>query len=160
MPAVIHGSWSGLIALGVLVGAAVQAVLLARANDPVGPALIVDLLALVSGLLVAKLWYIALQPRRSWRKFISEGWTVDGLLLAAPAVAAAVAARIQLADRRVSGRQRARPLLRRGDRAPGLLLHRLLRGSLYSLPLGQFGPRTAASEPVASRPSSWNQPRG
>ncbi len=88
MPAVIPGSWPGLIALGVLVGAAVQAALLARANISVGQSLIVDLVALVSGLVLAKLWYLALRPRRSWRQSIGEGWTVDGLLFAAPAVGA------------------------------------------------------------------------
>jgi phosphatidylglycerol:prolipoprotein diacylglycerol transferase len=87
-PAVIPGSWSGLVAVGVLVGAVVQAQLLARAGVPVGLALLVDLLALVSGLLLAKLWYLALRPRRSWRQSIGEGWSVDGLLVAAPAVGA------------------------------------------------------------------------
>lgn len=88
-PAVIPGSWSGLIAVGVLVGAAVQGALLARSNISVGLFLIVDLVALVSGLILAKLWYLALAPRRSWRQSIGEGWTVDGLLLAAPMVAVA-----------------------------------------------------------------------
>ncbi|MBA3689562.1 MAG: prolipoprotein diacylglyceryl transferase [Chloroflexi bacterium] len=85
-PAVIPGSWSGLIAVGVLVGAFVQAALLARANISVGLSFIVDLVALVSGLVLAKLWYLALRPRGSWRQSIGEGWTVDGLLFAAPAV--------------------------------------------------------------------------
>lgn len=89
MPAVIPGSWSGLITIGVVVGAAVQAGLLARAGIPVGLALLIDLVALVSGLVLAKLWYLALRPRRSWRQSIGEGWTVDGLLIAAPAVAVA-----------------------------------------------------------------------
>ena len=89
MPAVIPGSWSGLIAVGVIVGAVVQAQLLARAGVPVGSALLVDLIALLAGLLLAKVWYVALRPRRSWRQFIGEGWSVDGLLLAAPAVGAA-----------------------------------------------------------------------
>lgn len=89
VPAVIHGSWSGLIGLGVAVGAVVQAQLLAGSNVPGGPALLVDLLALVSGLVLAKMWYLALRPRSSWRQFIGEGWSVDGLLLAAPAVGAA-----------------------------------------------------------------------
>lgn len=88
-PAVIRGSWPGMIAVGVLVGAVVQAALLTRANVSVGLALMVDLLALVSGLLLAKLWYLALRPRRSWRQSIGEGWTVDGLVFAAPAVGAA-----------------------------------------------------------------------
>lgn len=89
MPAVIPGTWSGLVGTGVLVGATVQAVLLTRANVPVAPALIVDLLALVSGLVVAKVWYMVMRPGRSWRQSIGEGWTVDGLLLAAPAVSVA-----------------------------------------------------------------------
>ncbi|MEP6761796.1 MAG: prolipoprotein diacylglyceryl transferase family protein, partial [Sporichthyaceae bacterium] len=88
-PAVIRGSWPGMIAIGVLVGAVLQAALLTRANVSVGLALMVDLLALVSGLLLAKLWYLALRPRRLWRQSIGEGWTVDGLLFAAPAVGAA-----------------------------------------------------------------------
>ena len=84
VPAVIPGTWSGLVATGVLVGAVVQATLLARANVGVAPALLVDLLALLSGLVVAKVWYVVMRPGRSWRQSIGEGWTVDGLLLAAP----------------------------------------------------------------------------
>ena len=89
MPAVIPGTWSGLVGTGVLVGVTVQAVLLTRARVAVESALIVDLLALVSGLLVAKVWYMVMRPGRSWRQSIGEGWTVDGLLLAAPAVGVA-----------------------------------------------------------------------
>jgi phosphatidylglycerol:prolipoprotein diacylglycerol transferase len=89
VPAVIPGTWSGLVATGVLVGAAVQATLLARADVAVAPALLVDLLALLSGLVVAKVWYVVMRPGRSWRESIGEGWTVDGLLLAAPAVGVA-----------------------------------------------------------------------
>ena len=90
IPAVVPGSWSGLITLGVVAGATAQAALLGRANVSVGVSLIVDLLALVSGLVLAKLWYLALRPRRTWRQSIGEGWTVDGLLFAAPVVGAAV----------------------------------------------------------------------
>jgi phosphatidylglycerol:prolipoprotein diacylglycerol transferase len=89
VPAVIHGSWSGLIALGVIVGAIVQAALVARANVAVGVSLLVDLLALASGLVLAKLWYLVQRPARSWRESLGEGWTIDGLLFAAPAVGAA-----------------------------------------------------------------------
>ena len=86
MPAVIPGSWSGLIAVGIIVGAVVQSALLARANVAVGLSLLVDLVALASGILLAKLWYLALQPRTSWRESIGEGWTMDGILFAAPVV--------------------------------------------------------------------------
>ncbi|MEO6059477.1 MAG: prolipoprotein diacylglyceryl transferase family protein [Candidatus Limnocylindria bacterium] len=89
MPAVIPGSWSGLIAVGIVVGAVVQSALLARANVAVGLSLLVDLIALASGILLAKLWYLALQPRTSWRESIGEGWTMDGILFAAPVVGVA-----------------------------------------------------------------------
>lgn len=89
MPAVIPGSWSGLIGVGIVVGAVVQSALLARANVAVGLALLVDLVALVSGIVLAKLWYLALQPRTSWRQSIGEGWTMDGILFAAPVVGVA-----------------------------------------------------------------------
>ena len=87
LPAVIHGSWPGLLAVGVLVGAAVQIVLLARANVPVQEPLAVDGLALVSGLIGAKLWYVASHPD-TWRRSIVEGMSVDGFLLTATVVAA------------------------------------------------------------------------
>lgn len=85
MPAVIHGSWTALIALGVLVGIGVQTAVLHRLGLGSAPALLVDALALLSGLLVAKLWYIGLRPAE-WRQRLGEGWSVDGLLVAAPLV--------------------------------------------------------------------------
>lgn len=85
-PAVVRGSWSGLIAVGVLVGALVQTALLAGDNIPAAPVLAVDLLALLSGLLAAKAWYVAQRPR-AWRQRMGEGWSVDGLLVGAPLVA-------------------------------------------------------------------------
>jgi phosphatidylglycerol:prolipoprotein diacylglycerol transferase len=89
MPAVVRGSWSSLIAVGILVGVIVQTALLARAGIGVGDALLVDLAALLSGLIGAKLWYIALRPR-AWRQRIGEGFSIDGSIVAAP-VAGAIA---------------------------------------------------------------------
>ena len=86
IPAVIRGAWSGLVGLGVLVGAVIQAVLLARHDVPVTLALAIDLVALLSGLLAAKLLYVALRPH-AWRQSIGEGWSVDGFLVVMPAVA-------------------------------------------------------------------------
>jgi len=88
MPAVIPGSWSGLIGLGILVGALVQAANLTSVNVSVLQALLVDLLALLSGLFGAKLLYVVLQ-RRSWRQSIGEGLSVDGFLIVTPIVAGA-----------------------------------------------------------------------
>ncbi len=87
MPAVIPGSWIGLVLLGVLVGLITQSAILAREQVAVGRSLIVTLLVLVAGLGGAKLWYIA-QHRQSWRVQPTEGWSVHGFLAAAPAAAA------------------------------------------------------------------------
>ncbi len=88
MPAVIHGSWPALLTVGILVGVAVQATLLARANVSVGLTLIVDVGAGLAGLLGAKLLYVLLRPPGAPRQSVAEGLTVDGFLLAAPLVAA------------------------------------------------------------------------
>lgn len=85
MPAVIHGSWTALIAVGVTVGIIVQTGVLRGLGLGSAPALLVDALALLSGLLAAKLWYVALRPSE-WRHRLGEGWTVDGLLVVAPLV--------------------------------------------------------------------------
>jgi phosphatidylglycerol:prolipoprotein diacylglycerol transferase len=88
VPAVIHGSWSGLIAVGIVVGAILHARLLARLSIPVGSVLLMDLVAAVAGLVGAKLWYLVQRPRSARHESIGEGWTVDGFVLAVPAVAA------------------------------------------------------------------------
>ena len=90
VPAVIHGSWSGLIAVGVVVGAIVHALLLARVDISVGSVLLVDLVAAVAGLVGAKVWYLVQRPRGAPRQSIGDGWTVDGFVLAVPAIAAAL----------------------------------------------------------------------
>ncbi len=84
MPAVIPGSWSGLVGLGILVGFVVQTTLLGPENVALGQAAVVDSLAVVSGLIGAKLWYVIQQPR-SWRQSIGEGWSVNGSAIASPA---------------------------------------------------------------------------
>ncbi len=87
-PAVIPGSWLGLVVLGVLVGLAIQSVLLAREQVSISASLIVTVVALVAGLIGAKLRYIALHPR-TWRYSPTEGWGVDGFLVVMPLVALA-----------------------------------------------------------------------
>jgi phosphatidylglycerol:prolipoprotein diacylglycerol transferase len=87
MPAVVPGSWIGLVSLGVVLALFMQSAILAREQVSVGKSLIVTLLVLVAGLVGAKLWYIA-QHQRSWREQPSEGWSIHGFLAAAPAVAA------------------------------------------------------------------------
>lgn len=83
MPAVVRGSWSSLIAVGTLVGIIVQTSLLSRDGISIGETLLVDLAAVVAGLVGAKLWYVALRPGE-WRRRIGEGFSVDGSIVAGP----------------------------------------------------------------------------
>lgn len=93
MPAVVHGSWSSLIAVGLLAGIVAQTTLLARFGIGLSEALLVDLAAVVAGLVGAKLWYLGLQPR-AWRRRIGEGFSVDGSIVFGPV--AGVAAMLAL----------------------------------------------------------------
>lgn len=83
VPAVIHGSWSALVTLGIVVGTLVQIVLLAPLGIEAWQVLLVTAVAVAAGLLGAKLWYAALRPRQ-WRRSLGEGWSVDGSIVAAP----------------------------------------------------------------------------
>ncbi len=89
IPAVIPGSWTALVGLGVLVGFAVQATILGRQNVAVGQSLLVDVVALLTGLTGAKLWYVLQHPGRGWRESVSEGWAVDGFFVVASITATA-----------------------------------------------------------------------
>lgn len=86
IPAVIPGSWPALGALAVVVAIATQAAILAHENIAVGPALDVSMLAIVFGLVGAKVWYAVLHPG-PWRRALLGGWAVDGFLFVALPVA-------------------------------------------------------------------------
>jgi phosphatidylglycerol:prolipoprotein diacylglycerol transferase len=83
VPAVIHGSWSALVGLGIVVGTLVQIFLLAPYGIDAWQVLLVTAVAVAAGLLGAKLWYVVLRPRQ-WRRSLGEGWSVDGSIVAAP----------------------------------------------------------------------------
>lgn len=86
MPAVIPGIWAVLGALGIVVALASQVLLLADVGVSVRDGLTVSVVAVVSGLIGAKLWYAVLHPRDSWQSR-AQGWAVDGLLFVALIVA-------------------------------------------------------------------------
>jgi len=88
MPGVVPGSWPVLGALGATVALSTQAAILAHEGVAVGPSFMVSMLALLSGMLGAKLWYAILHPA-PWRQAILGGWAVDGFLVVAPVVAIA-----------------------------------------------------------------------
>jgi phosphatidylglycerol---prolipoprotein diacylglyceryl transferase len=83
VPAVIHGSWSALVVLGIVVGTIVQILLLATLGIEVWQVILVTAVAVAAGLIGAKVWYAVLRPRQ-WRKSLGEGWSVDGSIVAAP----------------------------------------------------------------------------
>jgi phosphatidylglycerol:prolipoprotein diacylglycerol transferase len=87
-PAVIPGSWTGLVALGVVVGIALHSALLAREGVAVGIPALINVLAATAGLIGAKLRYISLHPR-TWREAPGEGWAVGGFLIVMPITALA-----------------------------------------------------------------------
>lgn len=83
VPGIIRFVYTGLVLLGVLAGLAVQALLLARARLPVGPALAFSAYAVAGGVAGAKAWYIAVHRGRKF-----DGWCIQGFVAGAVAVAA------------------------------------------------------------------------
>ena len=86
MPAVIHGSWTALVGLGIVIGILSLLWFLSFEGIPAGPAMIVAIVTVIGGTIGAKLWYVVLRPRR-WRQSLSEGWSIDGSIVAAPIAA-------------------------------------------------------------------------
>jgi len=95
IPAVIPGSWPALGSLAVVVALIAQAAILANDNIAVGPGLAVSLLAILSGLVGAKVWYAVLHPG-PWRQALLGGWAVDGFLFVAVPVAVVTLAALNL----------------------------------------------------------------
>jgi phosphatidylglycerol:prolipoprotein diacylglycerol transferase len=87
-PAVIPGSWPALGTLAAVAALLTQAAILAHEDMAFGPSLAVFVIALLSGMLGAKIWYAILHPG-PWRQAILGGWAVDGFLVVAPVVAVA-----------------------------------------------------------------------
>ena len=83
MPAIIHGSWTALVGLGIVIGIVALLWLLSFDGIPAGPALVVAVIGTLGGILGAKIWYVVLRPRQ-WRTSLAEGWSIDGSIGAAP----------------------------------------------------------------------------
>jgi phosphatidylglycerol---prolipoprotein diacylglyceryl transferase len=89
MPAVIHGSWTALCAVGIVVGVLALLWFLSFEGIAAGPAVVVAVVGVLGGIVGAKLWYVVLRPRQ-WRTSLGEGWSIDGSIGAAP-IAAVIA---------------------------------------------------------------------
>ena len=85
-PGIVPLVWSILAGVGIIVGLAVQAALLARAQLPVGAASVVSLFALGAGMFGAKLWYVV--GNRGQR---FDGWCIQGFLFGAGLATAIIA---------------------------------------------------------------------
>ena len=83
-PAVVPGIYPALAIVGFLVALGSQAAILAREHIDAGSSLAASVIALVAGLIGAKLWYAILHPDES---ILRGGWAVDGFLVVAPLVA-------------------------------------------------------------------------
>jgi phosphatidylglycerol:prolipoprotein diacylglycerol transferase len=140
-PAVVPGSWVGLVTLGIVIGFVVQALLVAHHQLVIAPLLPVSLVALLSGLLGAKLWYIALNPT-SWRHAPQEGWCIQGALVGATASGAIAVTLLHL------------PL--------GALLDVTSPGLFFGMAVGRLGcflTGCCAGRPTASRFGVWSSDR-
>ena len=84
IPGVLPGSYTALFGVGLIVALASQLAILASEQIAVPRSVLVSLLALVAGLMGAKVWYAALHPDES---IFKGGWAVDGFLVTAPLVA-------------------------------------------------------------------------
>ena len=88
LPAVQPGTWPLLGTVAAAIALVVQAILLdVRGISPSGPVL-VSFVALLAGMLGAKVWYAVLHPG-PWKTALLGGWSVDGFFAVAPIVAAA-----------------------------------------------------------------------
>ena len=76
---------TALAIVGFVVALALQAAILSGRDLAVGYPLAASVLALVAGLIGAKVWYAVLHANES---LIRGGWAVDGFLIVAPLVAA------------------------------------------------------------------------
>lgn len=75
IPAVLPGSFPALGTLGILVALMTQAAIVAEEQLSIGSSLLVSVLALVAGLIAAKIWYAILHPG-PWRLSLAGGWSV------------------------------------------------------------------------------------
>ena len=86
VPGVIRYAYACLVALGVLTGLALEALLLARGHYPLPRPMLFSAAAVVAGVVGGKTWYAAVHRGRKW-----DGWCIQGFVAGAAVVVAAVA---------------------------------------------------------------------
>lgn len=140
LPGSLLIAWWGFVGPGVVVGLAMQSMLVARAHLDVRAALIVSLAASVAGFIGAKVWFLALD--RSFRGLFAEGLCIQGFVAGAVVTAAIALPLVHI------------PLRTFLDAtAPGLFL-----GMALGRP-GCFFTGCCAGRPTASRWGIWSSDR-
>lgn len=84
VPGVLPGVWGVLVAFGMVIALAIQALVIARDHLAIGSAWEVSLLAIAVGIAGAKIWY-AILHRRAHRL---DGWCIQGFVAGASLSAA------------------------------------------------------------------------
>ncbi len=84
VPGILPGMWGAMVTLGMAVALALQAAMLSGDHLAVGPRWTVSLVAIVVGIVGAKVWFIVLH-RREHR---IEGWCIQGFIVSATLAAA------------------------------------------------------------------------
>jgi phosphatidylglycerol---prolipoprotein diacylglyceryl transferase len=85
-PAVLPGSFTVLASIAILTAILSQRIFLGHLGIDSGAAMRASILGLVTGVVGAKAWYMALKGPS--RQSLREGWSVDGFLVVGPVVAA------------------------------------------------------------------------
>lgn len=83
VPGVVRFAWPLMVGLGIIVGLAIQAVLLAHVQAQVVSGLMVSVTAVLVGGIAAKAWYVAVHKGRRY-----DGWCIQGFILGTSLVAA------------------------------------------------------------------------
>jgi phosphatidylglycerol:prolipoprotein diacylglycerol transferase len=83
IPGVVPGSFTALALLAMIAALLVQA-LIANRGIPAGTSIVVSVVAIVTGILGAKIWSRTLNPGEA---IVGPGWAVDGFLVVAAIVA-------------------------------------------------------------------------
>jgi len=84
VPGILPGIWGALVMLGIAVTFALQSLVIASDHLAAGPWWVVSLVAIVVGIVGAKVWFIVLH-RRAHRM---EGWCIQGFIVGATLAAA------------------------------------------------------------------------
>lgn len=87
MPAVIHGSWTALVGLGIVIGILSMLFFLSFEGIAAGPAVLVAVIGVIGGIVGAKLWFVVLRPRQWRQASFGEGFSIDGSIVGAPIAA-------------------------------------------------------------------------